>query len=118
MEGNKVNLKKVIYPKLFEKDAYKTTKDKKRQNFRLVPERYTLSDDSNLYLKVLNKDNKIDLYNVPYEYEKISLFKKFHDIIDHFSKFMMSYPVKTNEAINALLSIKEFCLLKGMPTIL
>jgi len=31
---------------------------------------------------------------------------------------MMSYPVKTNEAINALLSIKEFCLLKGMPTIL
>jgi len=31
---------------------------------------------------------------------------------------MMSYPVKTNEAINALLNIKEFCLLKGMPTIL
>ena len=40
------------------------------------------------------------------------------DIIDHFSKFMMSFPVKTNKAINALISIKEFYLLKGMSTIL
>jgi len=39
-------------------------------------------------------------------------------IIDHFSKFMISYIVKTNDAINTLLSIKEFCLLKGMQTIL
>jgi len=31
---------------------------------------------------------------------------------------MVSYPVKTNDAIHALLSIKEFCLLKGIPTIL
>lgn len=29
------------------------------------------------------------------------------DIIDLFSKFMMSFPVKTNDAINALISIKE-----------
>ena len=85
MEGNKVNWKKVIYPKLLEKDANKKTKDKKRQNFRLVAERYTLSEENNLYLKVLNKDNKIDLYKVPYEYEKISLFKKFHDNNNHIS---------------------------------
>ena len=30
------------------------------------------------------------------------------DIFNHFSKLMVSYPVKTNDAINALLSIKEF----------
>jgi len=70
---------------LFEKDANKTTKDKKRQNFRLVAEKYTLSDDNNLHLKVLNKDNKIDLYKVPYKYEKISLFIKFHDNNNHIS---------------------------------
>ena len=40
------------------------------------------------------------------------------DIINHFSKLMVSYPVKTNDAINALLSIKEFWLLKGISTIL
>jgi len=31
MEGNKVNWKKVIYPKLLEKDVNKTTKDKKNK---------------------------------------------------------------------------------------
>ena len=38
-----------------------------------------------MHLKVLNKDNKIDLYKVPYEYEKISLFIKFHDNNNHIS---------------------------------
>ena len=29
-------------------------------------------------------------------------------IIDHFSKFMSSYPIGNNNAINALIVIKEF----------
>ena len=40
------------------------------------------------------------------------------DIIDYFSKFMTSIPVKENTAINALLAIKEFCAYVGNPKIL
>ena len=35
------------------------------------------------------------------------------DIIDYFSKYMISYPVKNNDAINALNGIKQFCLMNG-----
>ena len=74
-----VNWKKVNYPKLFEDNNKKTTKDKKRQNYRLIAEKYTLSEDNVLYLKMLNKDNELELFKVPYEYEKLSLFKKYHN---------------------------------------
>ena len=40
------------------------------------------------------------------------------DIIGHFSKYMISYPIISNEVINALNCIREFCLLIGFPTIL
>ena len=40
------------------------------------------------------------------------------DIIDYFSKFMGSFPVKENNGQNALLAIKEFCYLVGTPKII
>ena len=40
------------------------------------------------------------------------------DIIDHFSKYMMSFPVVNNTANNALICWKEFFILKGYPKIL
>ena len=40
------------------------------------------------------------------------------EIIDHFSKFLKSYPVKENNAKNALLCIKDFCNYIGFPKIL
>ena len=40
------------------------------------------------------------------------------DIIDYFSKFMGSFPIKENNAENALTAIKEFCYFVGYPKIL
>jgi len=40
------------------------------------------------------------------------------DIIDYFNKFLMSFPVANNDAINTLNSIREFCILIGYPQIL
>ena len=40
------------------------------------------------------------------------------DIIDYFSMFMGSFPVKENNAENALIAIKEFCYYVGAPKIL
>ncbi len=47
-----------------------------------------------------------------------SRYKWVIDIIDHFSKFMVSYPIKDNNTINALNAIKEFCMYVGYPKIL
>ena len=59
-----------------------------------------------------------DGWKLPNELGTLSGYTWVLDIIDHFIKFMMSFPVKTNEAINSFISIKDFCLLKGMTTIL
>ena len=40
------------------------------------------------------------------------------DIIDHFSKFLMSYPVKNNDAKSTLNCMKQFCLTIGIPNII
>ena len=40
------------------------------------------------------------------------------DIIDYFNKFLMSFPVANNDAINTLNSIREFFILIGYPQIL
>ena len=40
------------------------------------------------------------------------------DIIDHFSKYIMSFPVENNNAVNALNCLKEFCILIGYTKIL
>ena len=40
------------------------------------------------------------------------------DVIDYFSKYMMSYPVIKNDSINALNAIKQFCLMIGIPQII
>ena len=39
------------------------------------------------------------------------------DIIDHFTKYMYSYPFKTNGSKNALNSMKSFCMMIGYPKI-
>jgi len=57
----------------------------------------------------------VDDWKLHKELANLSLYTLVLDIID---KFMMSFPVKSKDSINALLSIKEFGLLKGMPTIL
>ena len=36
------------------------------------------------------------------------------DIIDYFSKYIMSYPMIKNNSINALNAIKQFCLMIGI----
>ena len=45
-------------------------------------------------------------------------FKQVIDIIDYFSKYIMSFPVVKNDAINSLNSIKQFCILIGKPNII
>jgi transposase InsO family protein len=40
------------------------------------------------------------------------------DIIDHFTRYLWSYPVKNNNAQNALYCIKNFCMMLGYPKIL
>ena len=59
-------------------DFTKTTKDKKRQNFREFAEKHTLSDDNILRIKKVNKDKKIELIKIPYEEEKFTLLEKYH----------------------------------------
>ena len=54
-------MEKSFYPKLFNDDAKKTTKDKKRQNFRLIAEKYSLDKDNRLFIKLLNKNNQTKL---------------------------------------------------------
>ena len=40
------------------------------------------------------------------------------DIVDHFSKFLWSYPIETNTAQNILTSLKQFIFSFGSPEIL
>ena len=203
-ENGKIDWHKVIYPPnlINEKDG-KTTKDKKRQNFRIIAEKHMLTDDNILHIKKLNKENKIENFKIPFEGEKYSILEKYHnqkghlstrrvyneiiadkyywktmrndilnyiskcpicvrekkgeniisnpvkiipngpkdryvldgwklhktlaeetgftwviDVIDYFSKYMMSYPVIKNDSINALNAIKQFCLMIGIPQII
>lgn len=54
-------------------------------------------------------------------YDKLSLesgYKWVIDIIDYFNKYMASFPITDNNAKNALLSIKEFCIFIAFPKIL
>lgn len=46
-----------------------------------------------------------------------SCFKWVIDIIDYFSKYIGSFPIVDNNAINALTSFKEFCIFVDFPTI-
>lgn len=40
------------------------------------------------------------------------------EIIDHFSKFLKSYPVKENNSKNALICIKDYCNYVGYPKLI
>ena len=40
------------------------------------------------------------------------------DIIEHFSKYMLSYPIEKLEADNSLICLKTFCTKFGYPNIL
>ena len=40
------------------------------------------------------------------------------DIIDYFSKYMMSYAVPKNDSVNCLNCVKQFCLMIGFPNII
>ena len=80
---NKINWKNVYYPKIICDEKVKTKKDKKKQNFRLQADKYTIGDDNRLYLKKLNLSNKIELYKIPFQSEVFSLFYKNHDLKGH-----------------------------------
>ena len=75
--------KNLIYPKEINETENMTIRDKKRQNYRELCEKYLLGDDNILYIKLKNKNNEIEKYRIPYESEKTSLFYKFHDINGH-----------------------------------
>ena len=77
--------KNLIYPKEINETENMTIRDKKRQNYRELCEKYLLGDDNILYIKLKNKNNEIEKYRIPYESEKTSLFYKFHDINGHIS---------------------------------
>ena len=60
----------------------------------------------------------IDGWKLHQELAKITGYSWVIDIIDHFSKYIMSFPVENNNAVNALNCLKEFCILIGYPKIL
>ena len=93
---NKIDLKKVKYPTLYEENYSKITKEKKKQNFRLKSGKYVLGDNNILYLKKLNKNNEITLLKVPFLGEIRSLLLQYHDNNDH-----ISYKRVNTELINA-----------------
>ena len=72
--------------------------------------------------KIITKGPKdryiIDGWKLHEDLAEASGYKWVIDIIDHFSKYMMSFPVVNNTANNALTCLKEFCILKGYPKIL
>ena len=60
----------------------------------------------------------VDSWKIHKELSQVTGYNWVIDIIDHFSKFLMSFPIVQNDAINTLNCIKEFCVLKGMPKII
>ena len=60
----------------------------------------------------------IDGWKLHNELAEYSGYKWVIDIIDYFSKFMGSFPVVENNAINVLNGIKEFCYYVGFPKII
>lgn len=59
-----------------------------------------------------------DSWKLNNELIKISGYKWVMDVIDYFSKYIISYPLKKNNAENTLECIKEFCIILGYPKII
>jgi len=68
--------------------------------------------------KIITKGSKdryiIDGWKLHEDLAETSGYKWKIDIIDHFSKYMMSFPILNNTANNALTCLKEFYILKGL----
>ena len=60
----------------------------------------------------------IDGWKHPNSLAELSGYTLVIDVIDHFTKYLWSYPVKNNDSNNALNSIKSFCKIIGFPKIL
>ena len=60
----------------------------------------------------------MDGWKIHNELMLVSGFTWVIDIIDHFSKYLMSFPISNNNAQYFLNYLKEFCILKGIPKIL
>jgi len=60
----------------------------------------------------------IDGWKLPKHLVEITGYEWVIDVIDHFTKYLWSYPVKNNNAQNALYCIKNFCMMVGYPKIL
>ena len=56
-----------------------------------------------------------DLWELPAEISSDSLYKYILDIIDHFSKFLTSYPLLTKSSKEVLTHIKNFIETNGKP---
>ena len=59
----------------------------------------------------------IDGWKLPKHLVEITGYEWVIDVIDHFTKYLWSYPVKNNNAQNALYCIKNFCMMVGYPKI-
>ena len=65
-----------------------------------------------------HKRYQCDIWYLPEKLRENNDYLYCLDIIDHFSKYIMSFPVVNNNAENVLNCFKEFCILKGYPKIL
>ena len=95
-EYNKINWKNVIYPAELNNIKEKVKKDKKKQNFRELANKYVLDNNNVLFIKIINKNKEIEKLKVPYETEKISLFLKYHDNNGHIGYKRMMQEIKNN----------------------
>ena len=95
--NDKIDWKKVIYPNESNNIEQKLKRDKKKQNFRELADKYMLDKDNVLFIKLLNKDNHIENYKIPYESEKISLFLKYHDKKGHIGYKRMLEEIKKDK---------------------
>lgn len=59
----------------------------------------------------------MDGWKLHKEFSELTGFTWIIDIEDHFSKFIKSFPVETNNAINTLAAFKQFCIMIETPRI-
>ena len=80
--NNKTKWKNVLYPKdIFDEKDNKITKDKKRQNFRIMCSKYKIINNKLYYIKTEN--NEENKYLIPFEIEKYNLLYNTHENQGH-----------------------------------
>lgn len=73
-----------------------------------VPERAIINEGP-------RDEYQMDLWYLPPDMLKYTDFKYVFDIVDHFSKWLWSYPVKNKTAVEAMTCFKKFIFSFGKP---